>query len=166
MLFRIFSAFVVVCVMAVVGSTTAQAKVCYSKFETEAEQGLRIHSELMVIGLTCQKVKGGKDLYHKYKLFTAKHAPLIEEYENSLISFYRRQGHAKPDKSLHKLRTDLGNKISQHAAKLGAYSFCKQFSGRIDKALEMSRDTVRKWSQQSWPNQKTSYPACYTASYN
>ena len=142
-------------------SSQAQARTCYSKYEKEAEQGLRIHSELMVIGLTCLKAKGGKDLYHRYQLFTAKHAPLLEGYENTLINFYRRGGHAKPEKSLHKLRTDLGNEISHHAVRMGTTNFCNHFSGRIDQALEMPRKKLRRWAQQDWNKQKNTHSVCF-----
>ena len=40
-------------------ATPAFAGGCYTAREVEAEQAIRIHSELMVIGLTCIKMPGG-----------------------------------------------------------------------------------------------------------
>ena len=51
---------------------------CYTMEEAEAEQGIRIHSELMVIGLNCQHMKfsDGTNLYLEYREFTKEHENL------------------------------------------------------------------------------------------
>ena len=133
---------------------------CYGPAEYEAEQGLRIHSELMVIGLTCQKMPGGTQLYGKYQKFTQKHQDLIAGYEARLISFYRQEGDSNPDKELHTLRTDLANQISKHAIKMSMVSFCQNFSSRLDTALKMDGAGFRRWARKEWPNTRTSRPVC------
>ena len=66
----------------------AQAR-CYSQAEAEAEQGIRIHSELMVIGLNCQHMgaRHGQNLYPMYREFTARHGKLLAQYETLLMNF-------------------------------------------------------------------------------
>ena len=138
---------------------------CFGPTEYEAEQGLRIHSELMVIGLTCQKMPGGSALYRKYQNFTMKNQNLIAGYENNLISFYRQEGDNDPDAELNTLRTVLANQISRHAIRMSMASFCQHFGGRIDKALGMDEKTLRKWARQEWPDVHTSRPRCSRNTY-
>lgn len=142
-------------------TTSANAKgSCYTPAEFEAEQGLRIHSELMVIGLTCLKMPQGAQGYLKYQNFTQKNKSLITGYENDLIGYYRRSGSGNPEIKLHTLRTTLANQISQHAISMSTVSFCKRFSPRIDQALSMDKSKIRKWAQHSWQTSTTTAPVC------
>ena len=143
---------------SIVGIGSAEA--CYSSKELEAEQGVRIHSELMVIGLTCMKMPEGQKLYSKYKTFTAKNASLIAKYETDIIAYYGKQGVAKPEKKFHTLRTNLANEISRRAIKMSTLSFCKKYSSHLDRALAMDRQKLRRWAQHVWPNQPTTEPVC------
>ncbi len=138
----------------------AQARDCYSAREFEAEQGLRIHSELMVIGLTCARAPGGAGLYGGYQMFTRKNQRLILSYESDLIAFFQQQGKLNPERELHSLRTRLANQISQNAVKMQTASFCKRFAPRIQQALAMSEDKLRRWAQQVWTGAPTLRPVC------
>lgn len=140
--------------------TASQAQAaCYSASEFEAEQGLRIHSELMVIGLTCLKMPGGSGLYAKYQHFTQVHQGLINRYENDLINYFRKQGSAQPEKDFHSFRTGLANRISKLAIG-NMVGFCNAFSPRLDAALKMDDAKIRRWATQVWADAPTTRPAC------
>lgn len=142
-------------------ATTAQASAqCYNQRQFEAEQGLRIHSELMVISLTCMKMPMGAGMYQKYQAFTNKNKSLITGYEADMISYFRDNGHDAPEKQFHTLRTNLANQISQHAIKMSTSNFCQHFGSRIDSALGMDQAKLRQWASQPWPNSPTSRPVC------
>ncbi len=49
------------------------AQQCYSSAEVEAEQLLRLHSELMVITVTCHTGSRGENLVPAYTTFTQEH---------------------------------------------------------------------------------------------
>lgn len=156
---KFFAAFAVVLSLSLF-SLQAQSANCYNASEFEAEQGLRIHSELMVIGLTCMKMPQGALMYSKYQKFTQKNQRLIAEYEEGIINYYRRQGIANPEKELHTLRTSLANGISKHAIVMSTSNFCANFGQRIDKALAMDQKNLRKWAQHVWPQSPTTRPVC------
>ena len=71
----------------IIGTTSAQAKSCYSPSEAEAENAIRIHSELMVIGLNCQHMtpRGWQNFYSQYRQFTSRHQDLFSNYEKTLV---------------------------------------------------------------------------------
>ena len=75
--------FLLAFVLSVLLSASAMAApACYTMPEAEAEQGIRIHSELMVIGLNCQHMykSNGKNLYASYRSFTAENIKLFADY--------------------------------------------------------------------------------------
>ena len=70
--------FTTILMIIILTTAPSWAEACYSKQEAEAEQGIRIHSELMVIGLNCQHMASanGNNLYLEHRKFTQKHADL------------------------------------------------------------------------------------------
>jgi len=139
---------------------TSSAQACYSAREREAEQGIRIHSELMVIGLTCMKMPEGQDLYNKYQRFTQKNADLIAGYESDLINHYSSEGVKNPEKKLNTLRTDMANDISDKAIAMSTRTFCEKYARNIDEALDMDQPKLRRWAQHVSPDQHVSEQMC------
>lgn len=141
---RIFS--VLACLLLFLPSP-AEAKAC-SPAVSEAEQGIKIHSELMVIGLNCQHMtpRGWKNFYQQYREITAKNADLFAGYEQTLINFYSQSGDSNPEGRLNDLRTRMANQVSIDAAKMRPDVFCARFAPRIPKAAQMSRDDLRQWA--------------------
>ncbi|MBI1300453.1 MAG: hypothetical protein GC137_02230 [Alphaproteobacteria bacterium] len=141
---------------------TAGARSCYQPQEAEAEQGIRIHSELMVIGLNCAHMANanGNNLYAEHKKFTKKHEDLFSTYEKILITFMQQEGDKNPEKSLHFLRTQFANKISNDAAEMRPDIFCRTFSPRIEEVTKMDKETLRKWAATPFPSHPVSKPLC------
>ncbi len=140
----------------------AEASACYSPLEAEAEQGIRIHSELMVIGLNCQHM-GASDsinLYSQYRQFTADHADLFAKYESLLMTHFRDSGVAKPKARLDTLRTKFANKISNDVASMRPDVFCSRYSPRITRAAEMNASDVRQWAATIYESHPVSKPVC------
>lgn len=154
--------FLIAVLMIFVVPFTAQAKSCYMAQEAEAEQGIRIHSELMVIGLNCQHMANanGKNLYLAYRDFTARHLGLFETYEKILMNSFRKGGDRFPEEKLNLMRTDFANKISNDAAKMRPDMFCLQYAPRIQKATSMNREDVRRWAATIFPSHPVSKPIC------
>ncbi len=135
---------------------------CYTAQEAEAEQGIRIHSELMVIGLNCTHMANanGNNLYLEHKKFTNKHKELFATYEKILMAYMKRNGVANPDKAMHAMRTKFANKISNDVAKMRPDIFCRTYAGRIEKASKMSEMQIRKWAATPFDSYPVSKPLC------
>lgn len=141
---------------------TAQASSCYSNAEAEAEQGIRIHSELMVIGLNCTHMgaKAGINLYGQYRQFTADHGDLIATYEKILLRHYKKVGSRNPEADINTLRTGYANKISKDSASMRPDIFCSKYAPRVIAASDMQRDDIRKWAATIYPSHPVSKPLC------
>jgi hypothetical protein len=144
--------------LSFIASSNAQA--CYTSREREAEQGLRIHSELMIIGLTCIKTQQGQDLYNKYQRFTRQNSDLLSKYETDLINYYSTEGVSSPEKKLNTLRTSIANEISGRVSTMSTRSFCDTYASHIDQALSMDQEKLRRWAQVVWPGQTVSERMC------
>lgn len=138
------------------------AGACYKPVEAEAEQGIRIHSELMVIGLNCQHMgkREGMNLYSQYRQFTATHADLFAKYEEIMLHHFKANGVAKPEAQLNTLRTNFANKISNDVASMRPDVFCSRYAPRITKASSMQRNDVRKWAATIYASHPVSKPVC------
>lgn len=143
-------------------STPASAGACYSQYEAEAEQGIRIHSELMVIGLNCQHMgkRHGDNLYMTYRQFTADYADLFSSYESALLAYFQKNGDKNPEATLNTLRTNFANKISDDAAKMRPDVFCSTYAPRIEKAAQMNEQQLRSWAGTIYPSHPVSRPVC------
>lgn len=143
-------------------SGVAQAADCYTREQAEAEQGVRIHSELMIIGLNCQHMgkRAGMNLYEQYRAFTARNANLFGGYEKTLMSFLQKRGNAKPEAALNTLRTNYANKISEDAARMRPDVFCSKYAPRISQATAMREQDLRKWASTFYESHPVSYPLC------
>ena len=130
--------FIFLALMFVVPSALAQ---CYTPSQAEAEQGIRIHSELMVIGLNCQHMgkREGDEPLRNLQAVHARYADLFAGYEATLLSFFTKRGDSNPEASLNALRTGFANKISKDAAGMRPDVFCAQYAPRIDAVAGMQR---------------------------
>jgi hypothetical protein len=150
------------CIFSFTSSVMAQMKVdvgvpglagrnCYTPEEAEAEQGIRIHSELMVIALNCQHMtpRGWKNFYVQYQGITARNANLIGGYENVLINFFALAGKGNPERAFHDMRTDFANKVSTDAARMRPDVFCANFANRLPKVDKMNSDDIQRWAASS-----------------
>jgi hypothetical protein len=140
----------------------AQAAGCYTPLEAESEQGIRIHSELMVISLNCAHMAtaNGKNLYAEHRKFTAKYADLFATYEKILIQNMAKSGVANPEKALHEMRTNFANKISKDSAEMRPDKFCRTFAPRVEKITAMEEIAFRKWAATPFPSYPVSKPYC------
>lgn len=151
----------VLMLVAVIGfSSPSWAKGCYSAAEAEAEQAIRIHSELMVIGLNCQHMtpEGWKNFYSQYREITNNYSDMIGGYERTLISHYNKSGNG--ERKMHDLRTGFANEISTNIARMRPDVFCATYSPRIPKVANMSRGEFVQWIQTSAGGQNLSKRTC------
>lgn len=157
---KFFAVFVLLVIFIAPVSVYA-GKGCYDAREAEAEQGIRIHSELMVIGLNCMHMaKNGSNPYVEYKKFTNNHGELFAKYEKILMTYMRKNGKVNPDKAMHTLRTNLANKVSGDVAKMRPDIFCKTYLPRIESAKKMDLEQLRKWAATPYEKHPVSQPMC------
>jgi len=106
-------------------------KACYSPAELEAEQLLRLHSELMVITVTCHTGSQGEDLVSAYTTFTKFNIKKLHDAEQTMMRYYEAHGDSNGTEQLDKLRTKLGNEYGQKIADISAPMYCKEYRDKV-----------------------------------
>jgi len=150
----LFAAVLIIC------SAPAFARpACYAPKQVQAEQLLRLHSELMVITATCREGSDGRALSPAYASFTQKNIRVLHDAEQTMIAYYRATEKGDPVEKLDHLRTKLGNEIGQKVAVVSAPSFCEMYRDRVEQfAAATSKDIddhVRRMEISERPYAKT-----------
>ncbi len=118
-------------------------KTCYNKAEHAAEQTIRLHTELMIVGLSCQTVVPDKNPYGKYQEFTIRHRAHISDAEKVLIQHLRRTAKGNPTRVFDNYRTELANQISRRAATIGSWRYCVDFVESAEAAMKLETKDVK-----------------------
>lgn len=108
-------------------SAQAKSPQCYSEAELEAEMLIRLHSELMVVTLSCRTSSTGQPLPPSYQQFTQHHLDQIKGSEKALIAWYRKSGTKDPQSKFDRMRTELANAYSQQIADMSPVAFCAKY---------------------------------------
>ncbi|PWC48302.1 hypothetical protein TSA6c_18040 [Azospirillum sp. TSA6c] len=125
-------------------SSAPATPACYNRAEHAAEQLMRMHTEMMVVGLTCRTVMPDKKPFDLYQDFSVKNRALLSSSEASLISFYKRSGSGgNATRQFDMFRTELANEISRRAATIGIPQYCANFVDRSVAAKDLTADDLR-----------------------
>ncbi|WP_376965397.1 hypothetical protein ABNQ39_30785 [Azospirillum sp. A26] len=125
-------------------SSVPATPACYNRAEHAAEQLMRMHTEMMVVGLTCRTVMPDKKPFDLYQDFSVKNRALLSSSEASLISFYKRSGAGgNATRQFDMFRTELANEISRRAATIGIPQYCANFVDRSVAAKDLTADDLR-----------------------
>lgn len=133
---------------------------CYSAEELQAEQLLRLHSELMVITVTCKQSSIGRDLVRAYTGFTQRNINQLKDAEQTLIEFYQQKYGGKGVSRLDTLRTKLANEFGQESANLSAPTFCAQRRDKVITMYDSPPKSLQAASMKSYKDSRNYEPVC------
>lgn len=124
---------------AATATTTGKNKsgACYSPLEVQAEELLRLHSELMVITVTCHQGSSGENLVPAYTSFTRDNIEDLHKAEGIMKAYYKSRHSGDGIAQLDALRTRLGNEYGQMIADMSAPTYCDLYR---DKVVALSRN--------------------------
>ena len=142
----------------------AVAASCYTPDQYRAEQAIRFHTRLMVVGMLCQGMLG-RSAYADYQHFTTRNQNVIHEQENRLIHYFKQVRKPNPERALHSFRTDLANVIARQAS-ASAIRFCQTYAGQWRQAKTMQPQDFKGWiAAVTWSKPaETTNPVCTTRS--
>jgi hypothetical protein len=157
---RIAIAVTAACVLATSASAAWAKPACYSAAEYDAEQAVRLHTELMVIGLTCNAIEADRKLFSKYQQFTTKNRTSLMNWEKVLIGHFRETDKSNPTRRFDDFRTVVANEIAQRSALLTPPVFCQTHSDIVDQALALSESDLKRFLSESKSNEIGVAPPC------
>ncbi|MGE4351402.1 MAG: hypothetical protein AB7E52_04345 [Bdellovibrionales bacterium] len=133
---------------------------CYTVDEVQAERLIRLHSELMVITLTCKQGSTGRDLVRAYTGFTQRHIRSLEKAEKILSHYYAQTYGGNGISRLDKLRTRLANEYGQQSANASAPVFCARLRDKVTSMYDSLSPSVLEQAVQGYKGIRSSEPVC------
>ncbi|MEM6902890.1 MAG: hypothetical protein AAF556_06605 [Pseudomonadota bacterium] len=121
--------------VAIFGFAGQALAACYTPREASAERAIRIHSELMVVGLTCAMHFDDPGLFVRYAKFTNQHRADIVAHEQAMIGYFAKTAEGNPKRRFDHWRTSIANAVSTRAALSSASIYCGS-KGDMMTALE------------------------------
>ncbi|MBV6632656.1 MAG: hypothetical protein KI792_06445 [Alphaproteobacteria bacterium] len=121
--------------IATLGFAGQALATCYSAKEAAAEQAIRLHSELMVVGLTCAAQFNDPALFVRYAKFTNQHRADIVAHEEAMIGYFAKHAEGNAKRRFDHWRTSIANAVSTRAAYSSAEIYCSN-KGEMLEALE------------------------------
>lgn len=119
---------------------------CYTPEQYRAEQAVRFHTNLMIMGLYC-KTAMKHDTYATYQEFTRRNQNIIKAAENRLIGYFQQHKTASgktAERQLHTMRTDMANNMSLQAGR-AISAFCQQYAPYYERAKTMIPNDFNRW---------------------
>lgn len=111
---------------------------CFSAQDQENEQLIRLHSQLMVITLTCRTDSTGVPLPAGYQHFTTTHLNKIKNAERTLMQKLG-GGTARLDR----LRTEFGNEYSRELAKMSPLDYCATYRDTLWPTVRLAEPELK-----------------------
>ncbi|MDD3183018.1 MAG: hypothetical protein PHD48_09470 [Alphaproteobacteria bacterium] len=151
---------VAILILALISSPAFAGGRCYSAQELQAEQLLRLHSELMVITVTCKQSSTGRDLVRAYTGFTRRNIKQLKNAEQALIGFYEKFYGGNGVSRLDTLRTKLANEFGQESANVSAPTFCAQRRDKVIAMYDSPPKSLRVASMEAYKRALNYEPVC------
>jgi len=138
----------------------AAANRCFAPDQVKAEKLLRLHSELMVVTVSCKRSSTGRDLVKAYTGFTKRNVNAIRQAETTLIDYYAQTYGGNGITKLDDLRTKLANEYSQVMADESAPAFCAKRGDMVVAMYDSPPASIQDTSMLSYASALSYEPVC------
>ncbi len=132
---------------------------CYTADEFEAEQGLRLHTDMEVIALTCKMDGYRRQLMAMHTTFTKKYLTQIRKWENTIARVYASSGGSR-NEVIDNFRTALANQKSHEASTINPRQFCIKYANWVPAVLAWSPEQVLNYVRTPDSERPTKKPPC------
>ena len=122
-------------------SITDGPSTCYSRDQARAFEAMRIHTELMVAGLSCADVYGKGDIYGLYQDFTIAHADFLSASQRVIEQ-------VDGDRGYDAYRTRIANVETRLIGRWGTTGYCRIRESRFDSLIFASPDSFRTYVEE------------------
>jgi hypothetical protein len=138
------------------GHAMAQDASCYTQEQFEADRGLRLHTDVEVIMLTCRYSSHGENLQKIYAGFVRKNGKQIKNWENTIARAY---GGGR-NETVDNFKTYLANQKGNESAKMGPRKFCTQWADFVPYAASLTPQQIMFYVREEDSARPTKKPHC------
>ena len=133
---------------------------CVSQRELEADQFIRLHTLVMVVGLTCHVPYGESQLFSHYQRFTVDHQSMIRDSQRVLEGFLGRYRSGNRQRLFDTYRTRVANAESQLMIDVSAARYCSALQEKFYAASEFSPTDLQTYLDSAVVHHTPDYRLC------
>lgn len=137
--------------------------VCLTEEELRAAQLVRLHTELMVTGLTCRAAYRDDGLFDQYQTFTVNHQDRLRNGQNVLGRYLARFQTGNSARLFDRFRTQMANYEGQVVMTLTASNYCREQYSRFYTLVELDEPQLDAYLQSAVAAHRDHYQYCGSA---
>lgn len=136
---------------------------CVTDEEILAAQLVRLHTELMVTGLTCPVAYRDNGLFDRYQTFTVNHQTTLRDGQEVLGRFLARLRPGNYARLYDTFRTQLANYEGQLVMTLTATEYCREQYGRFYALADLDPSALDAYLVAALETYRDEYRQCGSA---
>ena len=133
---------------------------CTTDEEVLADQFIRLHTQLMVTGLTCFVPYDDPDLFVAYQDFTLSFQSRIRDSQRTLGAFLGRYMGGNRNRLFDTYRTRMANAESQTVIDVSTSRYCAAQQERFYRAANFGEADLNAFLQEAATRYREHYPSC------
>ena len=128
--------------------------------EIAAEQIIRLHTAMMVTGLTCHGFYRDPKLFERYQDFTDAHGGRLGAAQDTIAEFLSRYRQGNSSRLFDTYQTELANAESRLVADASAPTYCRLRRQQYFTAADFSRAELDDYVDYMVDHHRESYRVC------
>lgn len=133
---------------------------CLTEDEMAATEMVRVHTMLMVTGLTCNRSFGDPALFSKYQNFTELHQERIRDTQSTLERFLGRHLPGNRARLFDSFQTQTANGEAMTVLQISARRYCVNQRNRFYTVVDFDEVDLRDYIDQAMDLNRETYVPC------
>ena len=133
---------------------------CMTESELHADQFIRLHTAMMVAGLTCNVSFSDDNVFAHYQSFTITHQSMIRSSQRVLANYLGRHGSGNRHRLFDTYRTEVANDESQLVIDVSSGRYCEALRAKFYAAAEFSPADLNSHLEEAVARYRESYNVC------
>ncbi len=133
---------------------------CMTEEEMAAEQAIRLHTSMMVTGLTCHGFYREPALFDRYQQFTVEHQRRLGNAQNTIAGFLARYRSGNRNRLYDTYQTQVANAESRLVADATAPTYCRLRRDQYYTAADFTQADFDAFVELMVDHHRNSYRTC------
>lgn len=133
---------------------------CMTEEEMAAEQAIRLHTSMMVTGLTCHSFYREPTLFDRYQQFTFEHQGRLGDAQDTIGRFLARYRSGNRDRLYDTYQTQIANAESRLVADASAPTYCRLRRNQYYTAADFTQADFDAFVDLMVNHHRDSYRVC------
>ena len=135
-------------------------RTCLTDDQMAATEMVRVHTMLMVTGLTCHRTYRDPELFGKYQTFTTLHQQRIRDTQSTLEAFLGEHFRGRRARLFDTFRTQVANSEAKTVLEITAPRYCLDQRNRYYTVVDFDPVELDDYIQQAVVLNRDAYPPC------